>query len=963
MIPERIALKGFLSYELEQELYFDGAPLWLLSGPNGSGKSSVFDGITFCLFGGSRCGKEDYQQLINNKCDAAAVEFDFLLDGRRWRIRRTLKRNKRGGASTTQAVFEWTGDGDAGRWQAVADTTKRADFDRWIDEHIGLNYDTFTASVLLVQGRAESLLGASPRDRHRVLASIIGMDRFEHLHGRAVEKRNALAAQADTLQNQLDGLPEVADAELQAAEHALDTADAALRQAQTESEHLQTREAAALRWAELQASLAEVDRAIALAQELLDRQQDIERDWARLQELRAVLPPLKRALEQRQRLADAEKRVAELSEQQQHLAEQLSAVEAAGGQADQKRQQLEVAAGNAKQRRQEVGARLQALALALPQLRTLQKARERLRIARAEAAEAATQEWQASASLEQRQQESDAAEKRLNPAVKARELADQERSKKEALLEEIRGRRERFFSVAGEQMCRYCDQPLTPEHIETEKAKLQREQADAEKGSQDAQRERNARLRAEKQLQKLYDAAAERLAEAQKHIAESQRRQELAGADAARSVEACAAAYQELAEPFRDQVSPTPPADWLATSYPSDEALQILQEEHARLEEDAKTLDEEIDGLAAQLAAEHDQAKRLEQTRDSLRQQLEDCRTEAAKQGVLCSTSKEALTAALGEMPAPWQQRLATVSPVEAEHWQAELNGLQEKGGESRYQELQRAQLTLQELGRQRAELLQQQDAIPPEARCGPEEVRKLLAAARQLERQGNDKLLEARGAKQRLLDRRQQRAALADERGRLARDHELHRLLAQYLDRDWLQRHVMRQAEQIIVGYAGDIVDRLSGGQLSLRQRGGDDGNGADKALVLEAINRATGGAEAHPVEMLSGSERFRVAVSLALAIGQYASRQHRPIQSVIIDEGFGCLDPTNRQLMIGELHNLQGQLQRILLVSHQEEFANEFTNGYRFHLEDGTTRVRRSGALMTDQQNYEVAGNALNG
>ncbi|MBV9124138.1 MAG: hypothetical protein JO112_12330, partial [Planctomycetes bacterium] len=140
----------------------------------------------------------------------------------------------------------------------------------------------------------------------------------------------------------------------------------------------------------------------------------------------------------------------------------------------------------------------------------------------------------------------------------------------------------------------------------------------------------------------------------------------------------------------------------------------------------------------------------------------------------------------------------------------------------------------------------------------------------------------------------------------------------------------------------AGEILDRLSGGQLCLQHRS-QDGTGGDKALVLEAYNRTSANQNPHRVEMLSGSERFRVAVSLALAIGQYASRQHRPIQSVIIDEGFGCLDPANRQLMIQELHNLQGQLDRILLVSHQEEFADAFTNGYRFQLENGSTRVQR--------------------
>ena len=33
-------------------------------------------------------------------------------------------------------------------------------------------------------------------------------------------------------------------------------------------------------------------------------------------------------------------------------------------------------------------------------------------------------------------------------------------------------------------------------------------------------------------------------------------------------------------------------------------------------------------------------------------------------------------------------------------------------------------------------------------------------------------------------------------------------------------------------------------------------------------------------------------IGLSLALGLGQYASKQHRPIESVIIDEGFGCLD-----------------------------------------------------------------------
>jgi len=138
-------------------------------------------------------------------------------------------------------------------------------------------------------------------------------------------------------------------------------------------------------------------------------------------------------------------------------------------------------------------------------------------------------------------------------------------------------------------------------------------------------------------------------------------------------------------------------------------------------------------------------------------------------------------------------------------------------------------------------------------------------------------------------------------------------------------------------------ICDRLSAGQLYLKLSGEADGDGASaKALELEAYNRQTGEKPIN-VAFLSGSQKFRVAVSLALGIGQYASRQHRPIESVIIDEGFGCLDRYGRQVMIQELQNLRSQMRCILLVSHQEEFADAFSDGYHFELEEGATRVKR--------------------
>src|SRR5262249_52114606 len=145
-----------------------------------------------------------------------------------------------------------------------------------------------------------------------------------------------------------------------------------------------------------------------------------------------------------------------------------------------------------------------------------------------------------------------------------------------------------------------------------------------------------------------------------------------------------------------------------------------------------------------------------------------------------------------------------------------------------------------------------------------------------------------------------EQRRRLQEKCLEVDRRHNHYRLLAELLGRDRLQLHLVRQAERGTAAFATAAPDRLSGGQLYLRLHGQDDGEGvAEQALLLEAYNRTAGQTPVN-VAFLSGSQRFRVAVSLALGIGQYASRQHRPIESVIIDEGFGCLDRQGRQVMI---------------------------------------------------------------
>ena len=118
------------------KVQFGTAPLWMLAGTNGSGKSSVFDAVTYALFGHHRGGSQNAAELINKESASLAVEFDFRLDGQLYRIKRTLRRNAKGAVAGTQQIFHHLSDGT---WEPVPDTGKKADFDKWVHDRIGLN--------------------------------------------------------------------------------------------------------------------------------------------------------------------------------------------------------------------------------------------------------------------------------------------------------------------------------------------------------------------------------------------------------------------------------------------------------------------------------------------------------------------------------------------------------------------------------------------------------------------------------------------------------------------------------------------------------------------------------------------------------------------------------------------------------------------------------------------------------
>src|SRR5262245_13574276 len=620
MIPQRILLQGFLCYRQRQELFFEDAPLWMLSGLNGSGKSAVFDAVTYALFGGHRGGKQNAEDLINKECDGLAVEFDFHLADGAYRIKRTLRRAGR----STRQLLRIVAAEEKETWVAVEGTGGARGFDDWVKDHIGLNYETFTSSVLLMQGQADKLLIADGNERRKVLAGIVDLERYEKLHKRSDELRKKHRDRAEELQQKLGVTPEVTDEEWTAADDAIATAQQQLDQARSDVERWQRLEVQAERWAELKGKLAEASRQWDHAKGLLAEADAIEHDWKRLRELREVLPHLRTAAEQKQRLDESVQSAAVLNKDREAQAARLQELVYAEEQTQQKRKQLQQGINHDQQREQDLAGRLQELAATLrqvelfeqqqqavvraeaevarldfdpaalpplreecerlgevarvlPTLARLHRKREDLRQAHEQHRQAAEEE---KAVLEQglqiaaRLKEVEAS---LEKARAERRAAVEHAAKAKARFDDAAKELKELSSLAGEKRCRRCGQELTPAHLQEERARREKARATAESAHRSAELVNEKATGEEARWQSRHQELQQQRQEARDHYKDAQKRAHAADLAVQQSTRECGEAYGEMTERERQRVGRVASDEWVTTTYPTPADLEKLR--------------------------------------------------------------------------------------------------------------------------------------------------------------------------------------------------------------------------------------------------------------------------------------------------------------------------------------------------------------------------------------------------
>lgn len=925
MIPERISVEGFLCYRERQEACFDGRALWMVAGPNGSGKSSLFDAITFALYGLHRGGSgRRFEDLINRHGDGLVVEFDFRIDGALYRARRTLRR----GQSMTRQMLQWLPKGDGGRWEEITGTERDEGFRQWVIQHIGLTEETFVSSVLLRQGDADRLLREKPAKRHEYLAEIVGLDRYQQLHDRAKSRHAEARLEAEATTRRLSALAQVTEEQLREAEQsaARASADAA---AATDGVHRLTEQLwQARRWQE---RTAERDRLLQREGQLtavLHDREHIEaqaRQWELLQQ---HLPVLEECVHLRADIAAAQCELDRLDDQQRELSDRRRRLQAALDRTVAEAAHRRRVVDHIQSLRDEVEREQAELDHALPWLQALRTEHDHLTAAAGRAAQAQATRQTLQEEHRIRAGQVPTAEQ-LQTAERALRQAEQDLGAAAQRCREAETRWQAFHRLSGQAACPHCGQHLPPEHVQAESARLDRARDDARRACRSAQQQRDATRRQRDALQSLHRDIEQALHRLDTQIQRQQQALDEAHRQQQAAHERSAQARAALPDRFR--------AD---AFLPSSEQLADLRRQAERFAEQTRCLTADLDAARDQCARLEEQSATQTAARDDLDRRRDQIERAAIAHHTRQQQAAERLPARHATLPPPWRDWSDEEAARQAVALRQEHAVLAAAEIAARLEALRQAQADRETTLALRADIEWQIDAFPVDARRDPAQVEAECAAARAQQARCE----QARGETARQLDQlRHTHAERSDlDRRHRAADRRRHLMgrLVELLGPRGLQRHLVRQAERQIVELANAVLDGLSGGTLHIELRPPADD---ERPRALDLLARTTAVPEPLDVDYLSGSQKFRVAVALCLAIGQYAGRTRRPIRAVIIDEGFGCLDADNRQVMIQELHTLRHTgLDRILLVSHQDEFTHAFPDGYLCQpTEEGTRLV----------------------
>ncbi|WP_411954587.1 AAA family ATPase [Alkalibacillus sp. S2W] len=195
MKPLTLTLTAFGPYREREVIDFQQLKhhrLFVVSGKTGAGKTTIFDGISYALYGTASGEDRDHEQSLRsdfaNDQLHTSVDLTFEIGGERYRVYRQMPHVKEGNKTATggrHELYHLTEDGEV----PYVDRQKKSDVDEQIKAIVGLTQDQFRQIVMLPQGEFRKLLTSDTENKEAILRRIFNTIPYQELSEQLKEKR------------------------------------------------------------------------------------------------------------------------------------------------------------------------------------------------------------------------------------------------------------------------------------------------------------------------------------------------------------------------------------------------------------------------------------------------------------------------------------------------------------------------------------------------------------------------------------------------------------------------------------------------------------------------------------------------------------------------------------------------------------------------------------------------------
>ncbi len=203
MKPLKLIISAFGPYAGRVEIDWEKVGqqgLFLITGDTGAGKTTIFDAITFALYG-EASGNVRNTGMFRSKYAKpdipTFVEMTFLYQGKVYRVKRNpeYERLKEKGKGKGTATTIQKADAELVFPDERQPVTKMKDVTKAITELLGLDYKQFTQIAMIAQGDFQKLLLAGTAERSEIIRQIFHTDIYRELQFKLKEKEKETATQ------------------------------------------------------------------------------------------------------------------------------------------------------------------------------------------------------------------------------------------------------------------------------------------------------------------------------------------------------------------------------------------------------------------------------------------------------------------------------------------------------------------------------------------------------------------------------------------------------------------------------------------------------------------------------------------------------------------------------------------------------------------------------------------------